>query len=146
MDCPKCVGKLKATKIENETIDVCWVCEGIWFDDGELEKIIEADSKNFKKIDAAREEFDGKELAKANIDLNSKKGQCPRCGELMTQSEYQKDVVIDSCPNGHGIWLDGGELQKLRKRNLVEFADKFKFIFSGEGFASFLSKFKGKKK
>ena len=44
MNCPKCVGKLEKKKVENVDIDTCFTCEGIWFDAGELEAIIKADS------------------------------------------------------------------------------------------------------
>ncbi|NDC23341.1 MAG: hypothetical protein EB078_06810 [Proteobacteria bacterium] len=27
---------------------------------------------------------------------------------------YQSGVVIDTCPNGHGVWLDSGELEKVQ--------------------------------
>lgn len=157
MDCPKCVGKLEKKKIENIEVDVCSVCEGIWFDAGELKEVLEADAKDFDYIDVGREEFDGKELAAAEIDLNERIGKCPRCNNniVLIQTRYEKnpDLVVDICPMGHGLWLDGGEIQKLRKRGLVNLKDWLgtrleflRYAFSKDGFKDFKSKFKSRKK
>jgi Zn-finger nucleic acid-binding protein len=37
---------------------------------------------------------------------------CPKCGTMMRERE-RGDVIMDVCPEGHGIWLDGGELERL---------------------------------
>ncbi len=42
--------------------------------------------------------------------------KCPRCGVALTEVEHE-GVKIDRCPNCHGIWLDAGELEQLRKRD-----------------------------
>jgi hypothetical protein len=41
--------------------------------------------------------------------------QCPRDGAtlLRVYSAIDKSVIIDACPECHGIWLDGGEFAKL---------------------------------
>jgi len=36
LNCPKCLGKLEEKSVENVKVDICWVCEGIWFDKNEL--------------------------------------------------------------------------------------------------------------
>jgi len=37
---------------------------------------------------------------------------CPICGvELRPRAVYE--VEVDTCPKCGGVWLDGGELQKL---------------------------------
>ena len=35
--------------------------------------------------------------------------KCPRCGEYLAAVMARRSVVVDACPNGHGVWLDGGE-------------------------------------
>ncbi len=154
MDCPKCVGKLEEKTIEGIEVDVCTVCEGIWFDAGELEAVIKKDSKDFDYIDVGREAFDGKELATAGIDLDSRKGKCPRCGTELVQTQYEKGhkVRVDICPQGHGLWLDGGEIELLRKRGLVKLRDRMelkmdmiRFAFSKNGFKTLLSKTRRRK-
>lgn len=154
MDCPKCVGKLEKKIVEGIEVDVCTVCEGIWFDAGELEAVIKKDSKDFDYIDVGREAFDGKELAAAGIDLDSRKGKCPRCGTELIQTQYEKGhkVQVDICPKGHGLWLDGGEIESLRKRGLVKLRDRMelkmdmiRFAFSKNGFNALLNKFRRRK-
>jgi RNA polymerase-binding transcription factor DksA len=39
MKCPKCGHDMKEEKLENVSVDRCTVCEGIFFDAGELEQI-----------------------------------------------------------------------------------------------------------
>jgi hypothetical protein len=38
--------------------------------------------------------------------------QCPVDGSSM-KKEIAHMIVIDKCPKCHGVWLDGGELDKL---------------------------------
>lgn len=54
----------------------------------------------------------------------------------MEQKIYKDKVpvYIDIYPDGHGIWLDGGEIDKLRNRKLVKFVKSVKFAFSEKGF------------
>jgi Zn-finger nucleic acid-binding protein len=143
VDCPKCAGKLQETKLEGETLDVCFLCEGVWFDHKELNEIIRKDAVNFKTWALDNEAFDAKEIGD-ELDLNHKRGKCPRCGRLMDQSSFRRGLWVDSCGDGHGLWLDGGEVHKLRKRRLVEFVDRFKFAFSETGFRTLIGKFKGR--
>jgi uncharacterized protein len=138
VDCPKCVGKLQELKVESESVDACFVCEGIWFDREELDKVIAADSKNFKSAGLDQDEVDAKEWSGApGKELDHKGGKCPRCSAPLSITKYKKDVFVDVCAAGHGIWLDGGEIHKLRKRGMVDFAKRMKFAFSAEGWKTF---------
>ena len=148
MDCPKCVGKLEKKMIENIEVDSCFVCEGLWFDAGELEKALTADSKDFDFIDVGREEFDGKEAADLKDELNKKLGLCPRCTDktLLMRGPYKGKykTTVDVCPKGHGLWLDGGEINNLRDRSLVKikeqeeyFREIMRYMFSSDGFQDF---------
>jgi Zn-finger nucleic acid-binding protein len=40
---------------------------------------------------------------------------CPKDGTALRERE-KGDVIIDICPNCHGVWLDAGELEKLSER------------------------------
>jgi len=151
MDCPKCVGKLQKKQMEKIEVDSCFVCEGVWFDAGELEEAIKRDAHDFKFISVGKEIFDGAEIAAADIDLNKEEGKCPRCDTLMNQTEYEKNrkVKIDICPKGCGIWLDGGEILSLRQRGLVNLRDWFdnekdflRYAFSKDGWGDLMSRSK----
>ena len=38
---------------------------------------------------------------------------CPVDGKIMVK-EIAHMIVIDRCPDCHGVWLDGGELEKMK--------------------------------
>ena len=40
---------------------------------------------------------------------------CPRCGAAL-EIQQMKDVAVDACPKGDGIWLDRGELEQITGR------------------------------
>jgi hypothetical protein len=42
------------------------------------------------------------------------KRACPTCQSPM-HKEIVLNVIIDKCPSCHGAWLDGGELELLKK-------------------------------
>lgn len=134
MTCPKCIGRLETIDIGGLEIDKCFICNGLWFDAGELEKAL---SLNIKKTCKAK--FDDKSLdgvwMKDAIALNAKNGFCPVCvDEFMHKSvEEQSGITIDYCKKGHGIWLDGGELWHMRnnrKSIVLNILGFFKHIFS----------------
>lgn len=50
---------------------------------------------------------------------------CPRC-TIAALSEQDRDgVTIDICPTCRGIWLDRGEIERLRARWLNELEQEF---------------------
>jgi len=36
--------------------------------------------------------------------------KCPRCDAPLKEVLTRNSVLVDVCPNGHGVWLDGGEI------------------------------------
>ena len=141
MDCPKCVGKLEEKTVENVKIDVCWVCEGIWFEAGELDKVLQADSHDFKTIDLSRADFDGAGVGpEIKAEINTKTATCPRCAGVTMEKVKMRHTWVDMCPSCHGTWLDSGEINHLRHRELVKLADilyswreALKYFLSREG-------------
>ena len=106
MKCPKCKSETLADfKIDDLDVNRCASCDGIWFDAHELTELLAEDAKEVALLrrGSLREELDGK------------KGFCPRdAGELLrVYSAVDKTVIIDACPECRGIWLDGGEFEKL---------------------------------
>src|SRR5262249_10873737 len=41
--------------------------------------------------------------------------RCPKCGARLQAVEHHGSTV-EECPNGHGTWLDAGELQTIANR------------------------------
>ncbi len=131
MKCPKCPGKLRELNFNGVELNSCYVCEGLWFDAGELEDVIVKDSKNFDFLGLDDKDYDGKEVSALSKQVDKIEGICPRCDDdtLMKQQkcDYNKDVTIDICTKGHGVWLDGGEIKHLRKRFIANLKDKIDF-------------------
>ena len=46
MHCPKCGADLHTVRYGEIDIDRCFGCNGLWLDDGELEKIVERDRED----------------------------------------------------------------------------------------------------
>ena len=96
--CPRCNVGMKLEDRLGVEVDKCPKCLGIWFDNNELDKL--SGGKALEgMIFTAR--ILGKEL------------KCPACGVDM-QYMTVEGVTIDHCPKCEGVWLDDGELKKLR--------------------------------
>jgi Zn-finger nucleic acid-binding protein len=117
MRCPRDGAELKARIYEaNVEIDECPTCKGTFLDQGELERIQAAVEKDHRKelaepVDSVRAEMAAeREEALPLVD-------CPKCGESMERRRYGlgSQTVIDACPQGHGLWLDRGELEELER-------------------------------
>jgi Zn-finger nucleic acid-binding protein len=95
------------------TVDVCLSC-GVWLDTGELERIIAAREKTFTQAQI-EETF---RANSAGLPPGEKAGQaaCPKCGAAMDtfNYNYSTGIILDSCPQGHGAWLDKGELERVQ--------------------------------
>jgi len=109
MDCPKCGGRLLSREIGGAIVDQCENCHGIWLELGELPAII-AFHRQQSKPDVGPE-------GETVPVYDAISAPCPRCGGEgnMTRLTNLEDssLIMDSCPVCYGIWLDGGELQKL---------------------------------
>lgn len=125
-------------------VDFCPKCKGVWLDQGELEIIratLERDySGILEELDRERllHEIGGVRVDEVPADHfllteaeppHGVQRNCPKCdGGTLVQSFYRTDnaVVIDVCPNCHGVWLDEGELQKLEtlyQENLTRYQE-----------------------
>jgi uncharacterized protein len=105
--CPKCATSLESKTLETIPVDQCPTCQGIWFDEEELQAVLTR-SHDFRR-----------ELHRSagESSLNQKRGRCPRDKSQMLRafSATGERVVLDMCPDCHGLWLDGGELDRLIK-------------------------------
>ena len=117
MRCPRDGAELVSRIYEaNVEIDECPTCRGTFLDSGELERIQAAIEKDHRRelaqpVDSVREEREAeREEALPLID-------CPKCSFQMERRRYGLGsmTVIDACPQGHGLWLDHGELEALER-------------------------------
>lgn len=95
----------------NIELDYCNDCHGVWFDSTELELLLKSmnlDSHNLLLSDI---------LKSPEAESSEKKRKCPICRKKMkktTIGEHPR-VLVDVCPQGHGLWFDGGEMAQLLK-------------------------------
>ena len=113
MRCPKCRADMEQVNYEGTEVDRCTICEGIWFDAGEIELL-----KN-KQAAAAIDIGDAKTGKQSNtID----RYQCPRCGGAMVRvvDPAQTHIWYETCGACNGSYLDAGELRDLSTRTVAD--------------------------
>jgi Zn-finger nucleic acid-binding protein len=130
MKCPVDNTPLKKRIYEGSVeIDYCETCKGTWLDATELEKIQENLTADHQEELRRIPDYVGKAILMEKTKDNAAIC-CPKCNEQLERKEYGycSQVYIDSCINGHGIWLDKDELEELEifyERSRIE-ANKMK--------------------
>jgi Zn-finger nucleic acid-binding protein len=104
--CPACDEPLLIYELEGVETDHCISCGGTWLDAGELEVVVEnAGIDPTPLVEALGHTPRGAKTAR----------RCPRCGKPMRLIRLGRDgaVELDTCPAGHGLWLDRGEMEQV---------------------------------
>lgn len=116
MNCPRDGHAMHQEIFGGVTVDLCHHCGGAWFDPFELERVDDA-------IEQA-----GADLADRLAELAMNAPSRPELGErlrspvdpevVMARSfaDPERRIEIDRCPASGGVWLDAGELARLRER------------------------------
>lgn len=117
MNCPLDHTETERVTYENcVEVDRCPACRGMWLDHGELEQIQDARENDYRK--------ELTELPDVLTDVHKMVFSaakpllaCPKCQRQMERREYGycSLILIDACPNGHGVWLQDGEIQALEQ-------------------------------
>jgi Zn-finger nucleic acid-binding protein len=95
-------------------VDVCPNCHGLWLDRGELEVVEEISRRNHTDAAIARADL-GANAYQFVQDSARPPVACLKCGRETERREYARvsQVLIDACPDGHGLWLERGALEAL---------------------------------
>jgi Zn-finger nucleic acid-binding protein len=119
--CPKCRLPLELKRKDDIEIDVCPNCSGLWLDRSEFD-ILTAESTVYRE-EKLEEPYSRPPLSDENAYV-----PCVRCGKLMVKKNYARisGVITDECGR-HGIWLDSGELEKIRQFILSGGIEKAQF-------------------
>ncbi len=111
MICPVCRKGALIIEYKNIELDYCPTCQGVWFDVGELELLLEsAGLGNHRRyLDSIINSTEAK--------ISEKKRKCPICRRKMKKAyiDEESKILVDVCRVGDGIWFDGGEVQGLVK-------------------------------
>ena len=109
MKCPVDKSVMMVLDYRRIELDYCTLCSGVWLDSGELELLIAV-------LKAEGVNLSGTELLTPDkaAAIQSKR-KCPICHRKMDKAWIGKAprILIDSCPQGDGLWFDRGELQKV---------------------------------
>jgi Zn-finger nucleic acid-binding protein len=108
LKCPRCKMPLNVYPVGGEEYNICPSCNGLWVDKHEFH-ILSRESVVYKK-----EDFKDTYSRGSSVDTVSYI-PCVRCGSLMNRKNFAKisGVILDECGR-HGVWLDAGELEKIR--------------------------------
>ena len=110
MLCPSCATEMIEKEYAGVSIDICAGCEGVWTDKGELGKIVSNKEEEFdpdKVIETFKNRWTPRETSSDKV--------CPQCHQKMKEFNYaDTGIMLDRCVNGHGIWLDSDELEKVQ--------------------------------
>ena len=103
--CPVCSEPMVAYELEGVEIDHCVSCLGTWLDAGELEMIAELAGVATGAMS---------EALTARRRGRRTRRRCPRCPRRLREIELgeTQPVNIDTCPWGHGLWFDRGEMRQ----------------------------------
>ena len=111
MNCPKCNNDLEKVMLgidRSIEIDECPACKGMWFDEGELDKLDESVTVNSELANF-------EEVQNQNQILD-----CPRChNKLKTvRPNLMPELELDRCSACFGFWLDKGKLEDVRNMTM----------------------------
>lgn len=112
MICPTCKSDMIVVEHHNIELDYCTNCQGVWFDTGELELLLE--SMSLESTDLFLSNIFNSTEAKSS----EKKRKCPICRQKMKKAiiGQEPEILIDVCWQEDGLWLDGGEVGQLIKQ------------------------------
>jgi Zn-finger nucleic acid-binding protein len=107
MNCPVCEKPIVALELNQIEVDHCLGCGGVWLDPDEMDLLLEGSP--------GREEI--RNSMRADDGGGERVLHCPLCRKKMEKLRVAREggagLRIDRCANGHGTWLDGGELHAL---------------------------------
>lgn len=112
MKCPKCTGQLEAVEYADIHVHRCDTCAGLWCPPDELLKM-----KSEWMSEVAIDSGDPQARYNKIEDI-----ECPNCGVALdkTTDKNQPHIWIETCPNGHGVFLDAGEFTDLKFKTFVD--------------------------
>jgi Zn-finger nucleic acid-binding protein len=106
--CPRCKSDLAVHEHDGMEYDLCPRCGGMWLDRGEFKRAT-------RESDVYRKEKLDQDYVRTPPADPVAYIPCVRCGQTMTRKNFGRisGVIIDECVH-HGVWLDAGELEKIR--------------------------------
>lgn len=113
MNCPKCKSDMEQVEFEGVEVDRCKGCKGIWFDVGETDWLLGADSAT--AIDTG-----DPDVGKHTNQIS--RYRCPRCdGGMMRRTDPKRtEIQYEECTSCRGSFFDAGEFTDLIRGAVAE--------------------------
>ncbi|MDH5306601.1 MAG: zf-TFIIB domain-containing protein [Myxococcales bacterium] len=108
--CPICNVEQVIVEWGEVELDVCIDGHGIWFDADELRHLFAAAGAPESALTLEAR------LAALPRSAAARGLRCPRCRAAMqhvTAPDHADRILLDRCPQGHGLWFDAGEIEQL---------------------------------
>ena len=102
MLCPNCKTELIIVERDNVALDYCPECKGFWLDDEELIILC-------KRLYSTTKDIIGDVYSIPKLIIKEEAKHCPICSSKM-EKFMAYNIVLDRCPNRHGIWFDKNEM------------------------------------
>ena len=114
LPCPCCTTSLSVIEIGIEPklrIERCNTCQGLFFNPGELETLLETQTSPLVWLDPVQLNQIAEDFSQDQEIVYRK---CPMCAERMSPSNFggRSGVILDRCGT-HGVWMEGSELRRL---------------------------------
>jgi Zn-finger nucleic acid-binding protein len=122
--CPNCAAPMKRETYEGAGIDRCASCGGAWLGQVEMGLIVQRREEDFS-TEVVKEARGRAKQGASRIapEERARNLPCPVCARKMLPSvyNYSSGIVINRCPQEHGLYLDKGELELVQAH--AEFLD-----------------------
>ena len=108
--CPDCIAPMRQQSCYDILLDTCDRCGGIWFDEGEMGRLMRCERAALLDVDE-----------QVIPEIKRKEGHvsrraCPDCLVPLERYLYQHSspIELDACPRCNGVWVDDRELAKIQ--------------------------------
>ncbi len=115
MLCPACDSTLSTVTYEGIEVETCNACGGCWLDADELGSIVRLREQRFTAEQRTAIDTFG-QIHGIPVQDIERHIICPGCSASTGPINYGGDtgIIINRCPQCHGIWLDVGELEHIQ--------------------------------
>ncbi len=115
MNCSACKNTMSEVVVDGVTIDRCEKCGGVWLDEGEAKDLVKQDPTPQDEMMLVKLRL-LREWETAAVDPKEVDRTCPRCDKRMLRANYKNipGLHVEKCPGDCGMFLDKGELEKVR--------------------------------
>ena len=115
--CPDCKQPMTATDEGGAILDACAGCAGIWFDDGEIRRVMQTDQLALLQVEDRHEPSSPPSSPSSPSSPSTPTARrCPDCDRVLDRYRYLYDspVQLDMCGTCGGVWAEDGELRKMQ--------------------------------